>query len=84
VVNVTARISGIREIKRFKTITCALADETSLEMFLLFLSGQLGQEVLQADILVVLNGRAVRGPERAQIVLKDGDIVSVVRAFAGG
>jgi len=84
VIGVTVRISGIGEIKRFKTTTCALADGTSLDSFLRFLSGQFGQEALQPDILVVLNGRAVSEPERAQVILKDRDTISVVRVFAGG
>jgi len=84
VLSVIVRIGGINELKRVESINYTLPEETSLDAFIHLLGRKFGPEVFRQDVLVAINGRAVREPERAQIILQDGDIVSLVRAIVGG
>jgi len=83
-IRVTARIGGLGSLKRVEARTFALPDGTTLEQFLATLTLQFGEEVSHPSVLVAVNGRAVLQPDRAETVLQEGDVVSVVRGFAGG
>lgn len=83
-ISITARIGGFRHLKRVESINFTLSAGTTLDEFMNTLCQDFGDEVRHPAVLVAVNGQAVREPERPDIFLQDGDVVSVVRAFTGG
>lgn len=83
-ISITARISGLGDFRRVVSINYTLPQGTTVDTFLGSLVSRFGDEVFNPSVLVAVNSRVVREAERGHTVLQDGDVVSVIRAFAGG
>lgn len=71
-------------MKRVESKNLALPEGSSLADFMATLCLHYGEEVRHPAVLVALNGQAAREPEWQRIALENGDVISVVQAFAGG
>lgn len=84
-IRVTLRVGGgLGGILRVEPTEHVLPEGASLQAVVEMLHRKLGDEVLDPSVLVAVNGRRVGGQERAAWILHDGDVVSVIKALAGG
>jgi sulfur carrier protein ThiS len=84
-IRVTLRVGGgLGGILRVESSDHVLPDGTRLQSVMEMLHRKLGDEVLSPSVLAAVNGRRVGEEERADWILQDGDVISVIKALAGG
>jgi sulfur carrier protein ThiS len=84
-IRVTLRVGGgLGGILRVESTAHVLPMGTSLQAVMESLHQRLGDEVLGPSVLVAVNGRRVGEEERSAWILLDCDVVSVIKALAGG
>ncbi|MGI9950750.1 MoaD/ThiS family protein [Moorellaceae bacterium AZ2] len=84
-ISVTLRIGGgLSGIMRVIPKQYTLPDNATLQDLIDDLCQHYGKDILAPSVLIAVNGRRVGAEERAQCFLKEGDVVSVVQAMAGG
>ena len=82
-IGVTVRVgAGINSLKRVEQRKYNLPDNITLSGLMQKLYICFGEEILKPTVLVAVNGVAVRNHDHW--VLKDADIVSVIKANVGG
>lgn len=84
-ITVTIRIGGgLGGFDRVEPKLYIIEDNKTLAELLKFISKEIGESVIEETILVAVNGYSVRKQNRALTYLKNGDVISIVKAIAGG
>ncbi|MBM4331978.1 MAG: MoaD/ThiS family protein [Deltaproteobacteria bacterium] len=84
-INVKLRVGGgVGGRTRVEPSELLLPEGTTVQDVIKILCDKIGIEELQPSGLVAVNGHRVGEKERANWALRDGDVMSVVAAFAGG
>jgi len=84
-VRVTVRIGGgIGGHGKVVSTMMELEDRATLATLLDMLGRDLGEDLRRPYVVVAVNGRRVADQESCTWILRDGDVVAVVGATAGG
>ena len=84
-IHVTLRLGGgVGGRNRVEPSDLLLPEGTTVQDVIKTLCQRIGLDELKPSGLVAVNGHKVDEKDRAQRILKDGDVISVVMAFAGG
>lgn len=84
-IQVTVRLGGgLGGIASVRKTTVNLADGSTVLDLMELLSRKVGEEIFAPYVLVAVNGRRIDDEEKPVRFLRDGDVVAMVRAVAGG
>lgn len=82
---VTVRLGGgIGSLKQIQEKEITVCSGTTVAGLLEQLGKEFGNERLEPTMLVVVNNKSVPEKDRKDWTLQEGDVISVVRSFAGG
>ncbi|MHB1404189.1 MAG: MoaD/ThiS family protein [Desulfitobacteriaceae bacterium] len=81
----TARLGGgLGGIVPVRKTTVNLPDGSTVRDLMELLSQKVGEEIFAPYVLVVVNGRRIDDEGKPVRLLRDGDVVAMVIAVAGG
>mgnify|MGYP000409839955 CR=1 FL=1 len=84
---ITVRVrlgGGIAGIPHVETRDMRVEEGTRVQELLDTVVGDVAHEIDWSCVLVAVNGRRVGDRERREWVLKDGDVLSIIRVMPGG
>lgn len=83
--SISVRIGGgVGGIIPVETKNYVFSEGTTLQELLEKLSRSFGQDIFHPTVLVTVNGGLAKEEDRVNCMLEEGDVVSVIRAIAGG
>lgn len=76
--------AGVGGSNRTEKIKVNFADDPSVEQLIQHISQYYNEDLSEANVLVVVNGRVIQADEYQNYLVRNGDVVSIFRAVAGG